>query len=55
LGSATAQTVATPAEALRLRLVADNVGDHAKYKIAWMPGDELAHDVMEAARLVLDV
>src|ERR1700724_2332743 len=26
----------------------------AKYRIAWMPGDGGAHDVMEAARLVLD-
>ena len=25
-----------------------------KYKIAWMPGDGCGHDVMEAARLVLD-
>jgi isocitrate/isopropylmalate dehydrogenase len=25
-----------------------------KYKIAWMPGDGVGHDVMEAARLVLD-
>lgn len=26
----------------------------AKYKIAWMPGDGVGHDVMDAARLVLD-
>src|SRR5437764_6878938 len=26
----------------------------AKYTIAWMPGDGVGHDVMEAARLVLD-
>jgi len=26
----------------------------AKYKIAWMPGDGVGHDVMEAARFVLD-
>ena len=26
----------------------------AKYKIAWMPGDGVGHDVMKAARLVLD-
>src|SRR6267378_2342723 len=26
----------------------------AKYKIAWMPGDGVGHDVMEAARIVLD-
>src|SRR5437773_12253845 len=26
----------------------------SKYKIAWMPGDGVGHDVMEAARLVLD-
>jgi len=26
----------------------------AKYKIAWMPGDGVGNDVMEAARLVLD-
>jgi hypothetical protein len=26
----------------------------AKYKIAWMPGDGGGHDVMEAARMVLD-
>ena len=26
----------------------------AKYKIAWMPGDGVGHDVMEAARTVLD-
>ena len=26
----------------------------SKYKIAWMPGDGLGNDVMEAARLVLD-
>ena len=26
----------------------------AKYKIAWMPGDGVGQDVMEAARLVLD-
>jgi len=25
-----------------------------KYKIAWMPGDGVGHDVMEAARIVLD-
>jgi len=27
----------------------------AKYKIAWMPGDGIGNDVMEAARMVLDV
>ena len=27
----------------------------AKYRIAWMPGDGIGVDVMEAARLVLDV
>ncbi|MHC4126779.1 MAG: isocitrate/isopropylmalate dehydrogenase family protein [Planctomycetota bacterium] len=26
----------------------------AKYKIAWLPGDGVGHDVMEAARIVLD-
>src|SRR5258707_13485598 len=26
----------------------------AKYRIAWMPGDGVGHDVMEAARIVLD-
>jgi isocitrate/isopropylmalate dehydrogenase len=26
----------------------------SKYKIAWMPGDGVDHDVMEAARIVLD-
>ncbi len=26
----------------------------AKYKIAWLPGDGCGHDVMEAARIVLD-
>ena len=26
----------------------------ATYKIAWLPGDGVGHDVMEAARLVLD-
>src|ERR1700739_4562060 len=26
----------------------------AKYRIAWIPGDGVGHDVMEAARLVLD-
>src|SRR5574338_1502435 len=26
----------------------------AKYRIAWMPGDGVGHDVMGAARLVLD-
>src|SRR5258707_455475 len=26
----------------------------AKYRIAWMPGDGVGNDVMEAARLVLD-
>src|SRR5438874_2062764 len=26
----------------------------SKYKIAWMPGDGVGHDVMEAARIVLD-
>ncbi|MHC4093799.1 MAG: isocitrate/isopropylmalate family dehydrogenase, partial [Planctomycetota bacterium] len=26
----------------------------AKYKIAWMPGDGVGNDVMEAARIVLD-
>jgi isocitrate/isopropylmalate dehydrogenase len=26
----------------------------AKYRIAWMPGDGVGHDVMEAGRLVLD-
>jgi len=28
--------------------------DVAKYKIAWMPGDGVGNDVMEAARIVLD-
>ena len=27
----------------------------AKYKIAWLPGDGVGNDVMEAARIVLDV
>ena len=26
----------------------------AKYRIAWMPGDGVGNDVMEAARIVLD-
>ena len=26
----------------------------AKYRIAWMPGDGVGNDVMEATRLVLD-
>jgi len=26
----------------------------AKYKIAWLPGDGVGNDVMEAARIVLD-
>ena len=26
----------------------------AHYKIAWLPGDGVGNDVMEAARLVLD-
>ena len=26
----------------------------AKYSIAWMPGDGIGNDVMEAARIVLD-
>jgi 3-isopropylmalate dehydrogenase len=26
----------------------------ARYRIAWMPGDGIGHDVMEAARLVMD-
>ena len=26
----------------------------AKYKIAWMPGDGVGNDVMEATRIVLD-
>src|SRR6266536_2850908 len=26
----------------------------SKYKIAWMPGDGVGNDVMEAARIVLD-
>ncbi len=26
----------------------------AKYKIAWMPGDGIGVEVMEAARIVLD-
>ena len=26
----------------------------AKYKIAWMPGDGIGNDVMEATRIVLD-
>ena len=26
----------------------------AKYRIAWLPGDGIGRDVMEAARLVLD-
>src|SRR6184192_2852910 len=46
-----------PLQALSLRaaLLADRVGiQMAKYKIAWMPGDGVGHDVMEAARLVLD-
>jgi len=25
-----------------------------KYKIAWLPGDGVGNDVMEAARMVLD-
>ena len=26
----------------------------AKYRIAWMPGDGIGNDVMEATRIVLD-
>jgi len=26
----------------------------AKYKIAWLPGDGIGNEVMEAARMVLD-
>ena len=26
----------------------------AKYKIAWLPGDGVGNDVMEAAKIVLD-
>ena len=26
----------------------------AKYKVAWMPGDGIGVDVMDAARIVLD-
>jgi 3-isopropylmalate dehydrogenase len=26
----------------------------ARYRIAWLPGDGIGNDVMEAARLVLD-
>jgi isocitrate/isopropylmalate dehydrogenase len=26
----------------------------AKYKIAWLPGDGVGHDVMHVARMVLD-
>jgi len=26
----------------------------AKYKIAWLPGDGIGQEVMEAARIVLD-
>ena len=26
----------------------------AKYKIAWLPGDGIGNDVMEAARIVLE-
>ena len=26
----------------------------SKYRIAWLPGDGVGHDVMECARLVLD-
>ena len=26
----------------------------SKYRIAWMPGDGIGHDVMDAARIVLD-
>jgi isocitrate/isopropylmalate dehydrogenase len=26
----------------------------SKYKIAWLPGDGVGNDVMEAARIVLD-
>jgi isocitrate/isopropylmalate dehydrogenase len=32
----------------------DKVAAMSKYKIAWMPGDGVGHDVMKAARIVLD-
>ena len=32
----------------------DKVATMAKYKIAWMPGDGVGNDVMEAARIVLN-
>jgi hypothetical protein len=38
---------------LASRRHADKIDIMAKYRIAWMPGDGVGHDVMEAARIVL--
>src|SRR6202047_5446466 len=43
-----------PRPNLRAITLADKIATMSKYKIAWMPGDGVGHDVMEAARLVLD-
>ena len=39
---------------LQTAILADKITTMAKYKIAWMPGDGVGNDVMEAARIVLD-
>jgi isocitrate/isopropylmalate dehydrogenase len=39
---------------LQVATLLDKVATMAKYKIAWMPGDGVGDDVMEAARIVLD-
>jgi hypothetical protein len=36
---------------LRAITLVDKVAAMSRYKIAWMPGDGVGHDVMEAARL----
>src|SRR6202049_3332729 len=39
---------------LRAATPLDKVAFMSKYKIAWMPGDGVGNDVIEAARIVLD-
>ena len=38
---------------LQVVMLLDKVATMSKYKIAWMPGDGVGNDVMEAARIVL--
>ena len=50
------QTAATDIDLHHLQAVTlpGRVAAMAKYKIAWMPGDGVGKDVMEATRIVLD-